>query len=126
MKTKLGIVIFVTFVALVGLLSWQFMAGGVDVTLTNVTGGEISGLRITFTGGTTSAATVEAAGVFTTRVNPSGESHLIIEHVDSSGKQHTNVVDVYLEHNYRGKVHISIHTNGSLTWKDETKSWANW
>lgn len=126
MKKAYRIVVLIFVAVLVGLLGWRGVTSGVAVTVTNGSGADITSLSVRFTGGRRSAPRVEPAGRFRTRVNPTGESDLVVEFLDASGNGHTNEVDVYLEPDYRGAVRITIQTNGSVTWEDQSKTWAEW
>jgi hypothetical protein len=122
MRTPVAIT-FAVIVVLLGLfaVSCRPSSAGIAVTVNNGSGGEITNLQITFTGGTRSSAILKPSELFQTRVNPSGSSHLSVEFIDSNGKQHSNNVDVYFERNYSGSVHITIQPGGKVTWKDEIK-----
>ena len=94
---------------------------GVAVTVTNATGGEITGLEVRFKGGSKSAQKLKAAESFEATINPHGESHLVIAFVDSSGKRHSAEVDVYFERGYKGGIHVTIRPDGTVTWKEDIK-----
>ncbi len=95
---------------------------GVAVTVTNATGGEITGLEVRFTGGSKSRPMLRASESFEAKINPRGESHLVIVFTDSSGKQHSAEVDVYFERGYRGTIRVTIRPDGTVSWKDEIKA----
>ena len=105
----------------IGLVACKASGRGVTVTVNNASGGEIANLQVKFTGGSKTLPKLKSAESFVTQVNPIGESHLVVEFVDSSGKQHSVKVDVYFEHNYSGTIHVTIGRDGKVTWKDETK-----
>ena len=124
MKTRFGITLLIMVLLAIigtGLVSCKPTNAGVNVTVENASGGEITSLQIRFTGGNKSTPTLKPAESFETKVNPAGESHLVVEFVDSLGKQHSANVDVYLEHNYSGTIHVTLEPDGKVTWKDETK-----
>ena len=125
MRTRFGITLLVAALLAVvgtGLVSYKLLDAGVTVTVKNASGGEITNLQIKFTGGSKSSPKLKPAEFFETKVNPNGESHLVVEFADSSGKQHSAKVDVYFEHNYSGTIHVTLEPDGKVTWKDGTKS----
>ncbi len=125
MRTGFGVSLLFGFASVallaVGLVACKAGSRGVTVMVNNASGGEITNLQVKFTGGSKSSPKLKPAESFETKVNPSGESHLVVEFVDSSGKQHSVNVDVYFEHNYSGTIHVTIEPDGNVTWKDETK-----
>jgi hypothetical protein len=124
MKTRFGITnLIVALLAVVGiwLISSKLLGSGVTVTVKNATGGEITNLQIKFTGGGKYSPNLKPNESFETKVNPNGESHLVVEFSDSLGKHHSANVDVYFERNSGGTIHITLEPNSKVTWKDETK-----
>lgn len=94
---------------------------GVVVTIANNTGGEITRLEVRFTGGSKSVPKLRAGESFKTRINPDGESSLVILFNDASGKKHSAEADVYFGHGYRGRIDVKIRPDGTLSWKDDIK-----
>jgi hypothetical protein len=100
---------------------WAQYRPGVTVTLKNAGRREITDVRIGFTGGVKSSRSVGPFRSFATRINPKGPSHLVVEFVDSCGNQHAAEADIYIEHNYRGAVDITVSEDGGVTWKENLR-----
>src|SRR5882762_1889348 len=113
---RVGIALFAVLV--IAFFAWTNATRGVAVTVSNSTGDEITDLRIKFSGGIKSAPKLKSAESYTCKVNPKSESHLVVEFVDASGRQHSHEIDVYFERNYRGSVDITIRPSGKVEWKD--------
>lgn len=94
---------------------------GVDVVLINDGGRPIKDLRILFRGGEEHISRLASGGMHTVKVNPDGESDLGIEFLDSKGTNHKEVLDVYIERNYRGRIIVRIDSEGNLSWKNEVR-----
>jgi hypothetical protein len=118
--------------ALAGLLGVLAVAGmvgvsclpgrtGVTVTVTNTSDTDITDLQIQYTGGQKSVPKLHAAATYRTKVNPNSSSALHITFTDGSAQRHAKKLDVYFERNYRGAIHVTIQSNGMVTWKDETR-----
>jgi hypothetical protein len=107
---------------LVALGSYVFLGRGVAVIVKNDSGSEMTNLQIKYTDGRKSCPQLPPAKSFKTKVNPDGETSLVVEFVDASGKHHSAEIDVYIEHNYGGSVTITIQPDGKATWINRIKS----
>lgn len=116
-------VIIVAFLAINFIVAGCFVLGtrGVEVVITNDGSRSINNLAIRFTGGTESVAELAPRTTHKVRINPNGESHLEIEFLDSQGVSHREILDVYLEQNYQGRITVWIDSSGKVTWKSEVK-----
>src|SRR6266540_1443613 len=110
-RVRIGLTVAITLLAVVSCTS-----PGVTVTVNNASNGEITLLQIKFTGGSKSFVKLKPAETFETKVSPNGSSHLVIEFVDASGKQHSAKLDVYFERGYKGAIHVTIQSDGKVTW----------
>jgi len=52
-------------------------------------------------------------------INPAGESDLEISFIDAAGLLHNRKIDVYFEHNYRGRMDIRIDATGKVSSHDD-------
>ncbi|WP_347244394.1 hypothetical protein [Thermogutta sp.] len=98
-------------------LKWQY-ASGVSVTLQNDSGKPIQDVVLSYTGGRTCLPYLAEGSRVTTRINPSGESHLEVDWVDPGGNAYHRVVDCYFERNYSGTLDITIGPAGRITYVD--------
>ncbi len=109
---------------LAGLLMVEVMAlrnAGVEILLINDGNTSIKDISIKFTGGTKHVSELPAEAVYKVKINPEGESHLKIEFIDAGGKRHQEIIDIYFERNYRGRITIRVSSPGKVTWKNEIK-----
>lgn len=95
---------------------------GVTVRITNKTGKEIKNLKVEFTGGVATIATIKPGDVHTTVVNSTGESSLTLRFTDASGKEQSQLIGVYLEANYKGKIVIELGPDGKVAFEDKSRS----
>jgi len=102
------------------LVSCSLPGTGVTVVVSNASGVDITRLLIKFTGGSKEAKDLEPGKSFKTKVKPGGSSDLVVEFADSSGKQHSAKLDVYIEPNYKGTIHVTLEPNGKVTWNNRT------
>lgn len=119
-KTALPVVVVLITVGF-SLACCKPFGAGVTVAVINASGGEIKNLQIKFTGGSRSSPGLKPAESLKIKINPNGESRLVVEFNDSSGKPNSVNVDVYFERNYRGYIYVRIEPGGKATWKDEIK-----
>lgn len=110
----LGLVVFGPSFA-VGYRHWT---AGVYVEITNNTDSPLTQIAITYTGGVVRIAELKPKTSSGRRVNPRGESHLVVEWVDSLGHRHSQRVDVYFETNYRGRIDITVEPDNTIVWTD--------
>ena len=99
----------------------KYRSQGVEVLLINDGLRPIKQVKIVFTGGTSYIPQLSSKSQYKIYVNPTSESHLNVEFVDSNGLSHREMVDVYFERNYRGKIIIKIDDKGRTNWVDDVK-----
>ena len=58
---------------------------------------------------------------FSRRINPSSESDLVVEWIDPSGQTYSSTVDVHFEHNFRGRIEITVEPDNTIRWTDAIK-----
>ena len=102
-------------------IGYVVQKSGVHVVVANQTGEEISQIQLRFRGGANSIRNLGVTNIFETKINPSSASDIILEYNDATGSHSTNI-DVYIEHNYKGFIRITIQRNGSVTWEDHSTS----
>ena len=77
----------------------------------------LKNIDISYTGGSILIDKLEPHTSFSSkRVNPDGESHLILKWVDKDGKENQNIINVYFEPDYRGTIRITIDPDGKVSW----------
>jgi hypothetical protein len=115
----IALMVFVGMMASVGYLH---ATRGVYVRVTNDTQSTLKHIDITYTGGVVHTTVLEPKASYGRRVNPAGESALKLEWLDSAGAKHSHWIDVYLEHDYRGTVEITVESDGRVSVIDRIKS----
>ncbi len=101
-----------------GLLFW--LRGGVTVSIHNDSNFIIKDIRLDFKGNTFDWAELSPHSKASIIATPKNElADLSITFIDTSGRQHYKVIDVYVEPGYRGKLNIRVDNNNNVTW--ETK-----
>ena len=117
-------IVFVIGLGLVVSIDYLHSSRGVYVSIANNTQGTLKHVDIAYTGGVIQIAAVEPKTSFGRRINPDSESHLELEWIDSSGVKHSHAVDVYFEHDYRGRIEITVEPADSVSVTDKTRiSW---
>jgi hypothetical protein len=99
----------------------RYRTRGVELKVINDGIAPIKLVKIEFTGGTRVVPQISSKTEYKTRLNPTGESDLKIEFVDSNGINHRQSLDVYFERNYRGRIIIKIESSGKVSWVDDIK-----
>lgn len=97
------------------------LAVGINARITNSSGGGVTDILLSFTGGEEHVAEIKAGALHKLRLNPRGASSLTLQYTGADGIVHTNKLGLYFEPGYRGRIDIEIGTNGVLTYKDHTK-----
>jgi hypothetical protein len=81
---------------------------GAIVTLHNVGTTPLHSVAIRVTGNTYTIGELIALETHTVKTYPTGESHIVIEHVDVSGQKKELPVDCYFEPGYRSTIKIDV------------------
>jgi len=102
-------------------VGYHHWTAGVYVEITNDTDSPLTQIAITYTGGVVRIPELKPKTSYGRRINPDGDSHLVVEWVDSVGQRHSHYVDVYFEHKYRGRIDISVESGNMIRWTDTTK-----
>jgi hypothetical protein len=113
----LGLVVFGPSFA----IGYRHRTAGVYVEITNNTDSPLTQIDISYTGGVVRIPELKSKTSFGRRINPDGDSHLVVEWIDSSGQKHSSPVDVYFEHNYRGRIDISVEPDNTILSNDTIK-----
>ncbi|MEN6336562.1 MAG: hypothetical protein ABFE01_20090 [Phycisphaerales bacterium] len=100
---------------------WRWTAG-VHVEITNRAGGALTQIDVAYSGGAIHISELKPGVSYGRRINPDGESHLELAWTDSAGEKHARKLDLYFEHNYRGRVDITVQADNRVTWIDTTRS----
>jgi hypothetical protein len=120
-RKKIAFAIAVIILAFLGIGMITLMSRGVDLLVINDGHSPIKDLKLEFTGGTKSISELAPGGEYHVRINPKSESHLEVKFMDSGGLNHKEIVDVYMERNYHGKLTVRIDRYGKVSWQDDTK-----
>jgi len=124
----LGVVLISAYVLSgIGPMAYCFLpfASGVMVDVTNDGSMPVSNLEISFTGGEKTLAKLDPGSTHQFRVEPTGESSVVINFVDALGNSHGEDVDVYLEKNYMGTIAVKIDRFGRIARKDDIRMCPN-
>lgn len=123
MKRKLifRLIFILLIINVVCLAIIKYRTRGVEVKVINDGIAPIKLVKIEFTGGTRVVPQISSGTEYKTHLNPTGESDLKIEFVDSNGINHRQSLDVYFERNYRGRIIIKIDSAGKVSWVDNIK-----
>jgi len=81
---------------------------GVEAILTNVGTTVMRDVRVVVTGKTYELGGLQPNERRSLRVNPTGESHIVIDYTDPSGTPRSVTVDCYFEPNYYGSVSVDV------------------
>lgn len=94
---------------------------GVDVILVNKSGA-ITDIELRYTGGRVRVPALSIGMAHTTRVAPTGDSHLELDFTDAAGTRHREMVGVYFGPGFTGRVDITVEgAAGAVTWRDEIR-----
>src|SRR5262245_20498828 len=94
---------------------------GVRVTILNGSEGDMRNVVLKSSAGSYSNSLLQKNESFSVRVNPIGEADLAIEFTDAAGKNQTRELKVYFEHNYGGRLDVTIGTNDTITWNADIR-----
>lgn len=105
-----------------GIGYWRWTAG-VYVEITNSTGGPLTQVGITYTGGVVGIPELKPNASFGLLINPKGESHLELAWTDAGGQKRSEKLDLYFDRNHRGRVDITVRPDGTISWTDRISIW---
>jgi hypothetical protein len=89
---------------------------GPEFAVTNRSIGNVDDVRLEHSGGTEVIGSLTPGETKSIRINPRGESHLKIDFRDAQGSVREQVIDVYFERGYRGKLSLYIEQDLRVTW----------
>ncbi len=92
-----GVVLAVLVVGLTSL-------SGVEVEIVNLSPTVMQNVTVDVTGASYSIGDIPAGSSSSVKVEPRGESSILIKHSDNAGEQHTLFIDTYIEGGYSGKI----------------------
>lgn len=81
---------------------------GVEVIVTNVGTSVMRDLRVVVTGKTYELGELQPNARHRLRVNPTGESHIVLEYTDPSAAPRAVTVDCYFEPNDYGSIAVDV------------------
>ena len=117
----------ITLVAAFGLLTpmgyffWTH-ARGVYVSITNNTSDPLQQVEIAYTGGVIQIAMFQPKTSRGWHINPTDEVSVVtLKWVDSSGKEHSHVVNTYIERGYTGSLEIVVEPDNMVSFIDKTR-----
>ena len=93
---------------------------GIEVEIRNNGNAPITSVEVVFTGGAVTTAEIAPTEHKTFVVKPKGESHLVLRFTDANGQRHDDLVDVYFEPGYSGKINITVDNAGKVKWEERT------
>ncbi len=83
-------------------------SSGVTAIVTNGGTAPMRNVRVVVTGHTYSLGDLSAKEMRTVRLEPSGESHIVLTYVDESGGPQSLPVDCYFEPRYSGEIEVDV------------------
>jgi hypothetical protein len=90
---------------------------GPDIAVMNRGTAAITDVRFEYSGGSASVGTLAAGETKEWRVSSSGQSPLTLRFRDPSGRPREQLIDVYFEAGYRGKLTVWIDSDFRVTWQ---------
>ena len=117
-------IVLLAVLVLVILAGHYFETRGVRVSVTNGTESTLKHLKIVYRGGVSQIGELEPKRSHGRYVNPSGESDLTLEWVDSLGARYSHRVGVYIGTNYVGSVDITVEPGNTVSMKDKVDPFA--
>jgi hypothetical protein len=108
---KYALYIFV-FLVLISVI-WLILSGQhkVKVTLTNQTNETLHNSSLAYTGGELKLDTLAGQESHVFQIMPTSETDLTLRYFDSSGIEHSKLIDVYIEPGYQGSLVIYINSD---------------
>ena len=103
----------------IGYFLWT-RARGVSLIITNSTSHTLEHVEMAYTGGVIRIAALPPKASYGRRINPTDESAVRLKWVDASGVEHVQVIGVYIEPKYTGRLRIVVEPNDAVTWIDRT------
>ena len=125
MTKKRQIIYWLTVFVIVGFLGlggYHYLTRGIRVSITNNTNSVLKDVEISYTGGVVHITKLRPNELYSTYINPTGESHLELKWLEPSGKKHFHRIDVYFECDYTGSVTITVDPGYKVSWSDKIRS----
>ena len=117
-------IVLVGFLLFAVFLAYYLCANrGLYVYLINNGKAPLKDVIINFTGGKKLINSIGATETCKVKINPISESSLSLIWKDSSGKEHSKKIDVYLEKGYRGTITITIDSRQTVSHSEDIKLW---
>ena len=111
-----------TLAAVVVLLKYLKYREGIEVAVSNVGKAEVACI-VHVTGHAYDLGRIGASKIARTRVEPTSESHLEIEIVDTLGDSHREKIDCYFEPDYYGKVCVDVDDGRIVGYDVKVDTW---
>jgi hypothetical protein len=108
------LVLVIVVVMFIVSLIYFSLTHGVMVVVTNNDNNEIKDVRVLYNGGIAYLGNLKQHSRNKKYVNPIGESDLTLCWINANGEKLTKKIEVYFEHNYRGKIEIVIEANDKV------------
>ena len=101
-------------------LFFLFFKREMVVVITNEGEMEVTGISAEYTGGSIDLPILAPKKSKAFRINPTGESTLILKYKDPVTKEiQRKDLDLYFETNYSGKIVIKFDSNGKISYQEE-------
>lgn len=108
----LGLICCIVIIVWIAGLLWG--SPGVKVTIANRSEAGVRDVCLRVTGECVATPRIEPGDFFATTINPTGESVVELGLVDASGSDRTEVLGIYLEQDYRGRIEIEVRPDGTV------------
>lgn len=107
---------------IVGVLTFLWYRSRVlIVVVTNTGDTQVTTISLHYTGGESIVPDLQPRSSFRVPIHPTGESDLQLTFVDSEGNSHSEKIDIYIEPNYTGAIHIYLDAEGEVRWESNIK-----
>jgi len=87
---------------------------GAKVVVENVGAAPLHSVVVRVTGNSYSLGELSVGEVRSVKTYPTGESHVVIEHVDQSGSKKELPVDCYFEPRYRTTINVKVTADSAV------------
>ena len=87
----------------------------VQVTIENRSNVQLQNIKLSFNGGDLTIPTLASGASYAGTVRSKGESAAVIQYDDASHIKHVHELDIYVEPQSSGTLHIVIGANGKVT-----------
>jgi hypothetical protein len=103
------------------LIGYFYLTTGIVVCVVNNSPNVLKNINIAYYGGFIFIEKLDPNTSFRKHINPDSESGLDFTWLDNNGKEHFLSGEVYIEHNYRGSVTMTIDPEGKSSVKHSWK-----